>query len=982
MRYKHDLKDYAFAATYGYITKELTDKNLPSITAIKAHTFGSVLEKGKTKSYNLSSWRRLKKEFGDFIGKSEEGSNDSSLYPYDMTLLVLIPSNRSGGCTEKTKHRWTMRRFGMWCADAPLSTNNNCFFRCYKDEETKGKKFTKNYCNKIRKQIDLDKDSEIPVEKIEDICKIIDLPTPIIISSEEKTDIKKDDNRLIFVLENHHYYRLKTQVEKCKKCGYTFVTSHSKEACQNRVKLIEKFKKNPLKPQRDADGYMKINIKNKTGDYKHIDEKGTNQSLISITDQDKQDKAFRKLCHQTIHYDIETKVIGGGNYGTFKDVLVGVAYYERKRLKTKIFKSIKDFLKFLEPLNSTKKYKYLNAYNGRSFDHYFAIHEYINDHSLKEMKLLLKDSQVLLGQIFNLKMIDINRHTTGSLDDNLKAIKAKVQKKEIDYSKINDYEKMDSEFRDKLISYLKADVLGLLEFTEAMIKENFYDSGLNILKYLSTSQMSYDIWRRFFLDNEYEIYAPNAKMENIYRKSIYGGKSLIYQPHFESKIIEENENVKKAILNYNHLSELKDDKGNKYIYIGKENDYADLVDHLIDLDAVSLYPSAMLRTYPIGKEIYTKVEVPEKLGIYLCEFINNIPDLLYPVLPYKNDKGDLKWFEKAGKGWYTSIDMEEARKYGYSIKVIEGYYWEKSAPVFKTYIEYYFKLKQSSSKGTPKYLISKLRMNGLYGKTLQRAIHETVEFFTHQDEIWDKIIMKDRIINELKVLGKDIYCKSYSEKDKIRDKDVTKPTQLGAFVLSYSRAIMNNYYFKINPDNKLEKHGYVTDTDSIIMPFKAVKEFLKHPKDGGIIANELNCMNYDISCDNGEAGKIIRLYGIQPKVYMCDYLVKVRDEKGDYGPKNEIITVMKRHMRFKGIPSQAIRINAINAKTYENMYNGEDYVLPKDDKLFNFKKVNIKTKPEENMFSIIKTQPEKTCKPPQNVQGILNIQRHLAARKR
>ena len=87
-------------------------------------------------------------------------------------------------------------------------------------------------------------------------------------------------------------------------------------------------------------------------------------------------------------------------------------------------------------------------------------------------------------------------------------------------------------------------------------------------------------------------------------------------------------------------------------------------------------------------------------------------------------------------GIYNSVDIDNALELGYKIKLVEGYYWEKTENVFDNYINYLYDFKKSAKKGSAQYTLVKLMMNGLYGKTIQRPIlDENVIIRLHEEFI-------------------------------------------------------------------------------------------------------------------------------------------------------------------------------------------------------------------------------------------------------
>ena len=85
---------------------------------------------------------------------------------------------------------------------------------------------------------------------------------------------------------------------------------------------------------------------------------------------------------------------------------------------------------------------------------------------------------------------------------------------------------------------------------------------------------------------------------------------------------------------------------------------------------------------------------------------------------------------------YNSVDIDNALANGYTVTIVEGYYWEKTQNVFGNYINYLYEFKKYARKGTSLYKLAKLMMNGLYGKTIQRPIlDENVIIHLHEEVI-------------------------------------------------------------------------------------------------------------------------------------------------------------------------------------------------------------------------------------------------------
>jgi len=59
--------------------------------------------------------------------------------------------------------------------------------------------------------------------------------------------------------------------------------------------------------------------------------------------------------------------------------------------------------------------------------------------------------------------------------------------------------------------------------------------------------------------------------------------------------------------------------------------------------------------------------------------------------------------------------MNKYKEYGYTFEIIKGYSFNR-ANLFKEFIKELYKIKESTEKSDPMYLISKLLMNSLYGR--------------------------------------------------------------------------------------------------------------------------------------------------------------------------------------------------------------------------------------------------------------------------
>ena len=178
-------------------------------------------------------------------------------------------------------------------------------------------------------------------------------------------------------------------------------------------------------------------------------------------------------------------------------------------------------------------------------------------------------------------------------------------------------------------------------------------------------------------------------------------------------------------------------------------------------------------------------------------------------------------------------------------------------------------------------------MNSAYGKFIQRIFDTTTEIIDSDEKI-DKLIL-DGMLKSFDILdegkGEDndrAFCKYNKE---LTDKDIQFPAQIGIFILSYSKRIMNRFINAFDGFTDKSKTIYYTDTDSMNI-HKNQSAILKEK---GYIGKDLGQIHNDLDLENA---KIVSSIYICPKVYCLKYIGFDKD----FGyPKMQI------HTRAKGI---------------------------------------------------------------------------------
>ena len=406
--------------------------------------------------------------------------------------------------------------------------------------------------------------------------------------------------------------------------------------------------------------------------------------------------------------------------------------------------------------------------------------------------------------------------------------------------------------------------------------------------------------------NIYEIIEEYLR----YKKKYYD----IYEKEYESQFNDyrdENEEDKEKFIN-EKLSQLRIHKLLKQI---------ELIHLLWDFDAVSLYPSAMWDEKSIYPRIETGYAYTRDMNDELVEKFNtqnfnqgsailkikyyNPKDLIVQHIPIKEIERKIE-INRMRNGYIidtlTSVDIQEIVKMGGKvIQIYEGVLYRENFEVspFGKVIDKLFALRQKyKDEGNDvMQLLVKLLMNSLYGEQIRKDIEEK---FTYKSQMWMEIEYDERVKDYWKISGNNYIVKMIDDaglEDEIK-KVNTMPLHPGAFVLSNSKRIMNNFIHAIGGFHTNDV--YYTDTDSLYIENK---HWDKLESVGLVGKNLLQGKN------NYEDGGAFYALFLAPKIKYCSIINK-------YG-------VISEKKCFKGFTNVS---DKLDRKEYFNMYNGDKLV--------------------------------------------------------
>ena len=513
--------------------------------------------------------------------------------------------------------------------------------------------------------------------------------------------------------------------------------------------------------------------------------------------------------------------------------------------------------------------------------------------------------------------------------------------------------------KDIWLPYVKNDVLCTAYSYARYIKAMEEITGFSMKDCLSLPGLGWKYFNSLRTEEDEPIYTYNDKyMRWFVRQSIKGGRVSAFNQYYKSKhcddileIINKELAVKGTV--YNTIEAYIEYK-NKYFkkfekeYENQFDDYRDedidekekyineklsqlsihqlikqikLEELLWGFDATSLYPSAMWD----GKSIYPRIETGYSFTrdmnkILVHRFNNqnftqgsailkikyyNPKNLIVQHLPIKEKEKKIE-INRMRNGYIidtlTSVDIQEIVKIGGKVvEIYEGVIYRENFKVspFRRVVDILFKLRQKykDENNEVMQLLVKLLMNSLYGEQIRKDIEEK---FACKSEMWMQTEYDERVKDYWKISNINYIVKMIDDEgleDEIK-KINTMPLHLGAFVLSNSKRIMNNFIHAIN--GFYTNDVYYTDTDSLYIENK---HWDKLSRAGLVGKNLLQGKN-----DYKDGGIFYGLF-LAPKIKYCLTINK-------YG-------VIDEHKTFKGFSNVS---DNLNRKEYFKMADGDKLV--------------------------------------------------------
>ena len=357
----------------------------------------------------------------------------------------------------------------------------------------------------------------------------------------------------------------------------------------------------------------------------------------------------------------------------------------------------------------------------------------------------------------------------------------------------NEYLNLKNEFKSKFwsfqeesIKYCQLDCQSLHEVLTKFNELIFNEFKVNINKSLTLPSLAMRIYKTHFMPAN-SIYQLGGEVEQAIRESYSGGAVDVYIPHNRKSVLSKQ------------------------------------LTKLFYYDVNSLYPSVMLNNpMPIGLptafEGNIRLVEPDAYGFFYCNITS--PALLkHPLLQRKiKGRGTVAGLG-TWTGWISSLEMDNAVKFGYTFEIIKGYQFE-TGDLFSGYVNKMYSLRSQFEKGHPMNLIAKLLMNSLYGKFGMKMERTVVDIFNLNVDA-DKLALRKLLdtvaesIQDHVELGDNKYLFVRSALSNVFNDDNYHGSDVNIAIASAitAAARVQMSVFKNNHNFNL----YYSDTDSIVI---------------------------------------------------------------------------------------------------------------------------------------------------------------------
>lgn len=470
-----------------------------------------------------------------------------------------------------------------------------------------------------------------------------------------------------------------------------------------------------------------------------------------------------------IFVDIETQLSGN------RDCYM-IATWIPTEASSYVYRSIKEFMGFLE--NHRWQLPRINiwAHNGAKFDYIYFL-PYLKDvyicgtiHNLKMMRFKLGGYEFVTYDMF--LTFPASLKSLGLL------FETQTQKGKQDMMLgVNDLEDVEEHF-EELADYC-IDDCKVLEEVHTKFKKALVSFGIKIPDlWISVADLATQIFRLNFLERP--IYGVLFELYEILRKSYFGGYTMVFKHKMEKGYAW--------------------DINSSYPYIMTQS-LPVIDDH---------------NRYPKWEQAFSWTNIPHwgntKKLVHVVKY--RFAECNY-IVPFAIKTGEGNLYKRNGKDiwvWDHVLEFVYMSGYYHDFDIeIDGYYAFGSRNVYQKYVETFYSKRVEYKKNNNKIMDSlcKLLLNSLYGKTGQKEFTKT--------EILDCETMFERIVNPQVSVGSiskldETHVLFEHKNESIHPNHIGALIYIASYITSQARV---NLWDAILQIRKEGGNVYYCDTDSI-----------------------------------------------------------------------------------------------------------------------------------------------------------------------
>ena len=218
-------------------------------------------------------------------------------------------------------------------------------------------------------------------------------------------------------------------------------------------------------------------------------------------------------------------------------------------------------------------------------------------------------------------------------------------------------------------------------------------------------------------------------------------------------------------------------------------------DGAITYDINSSYPAQMLsHPVPYGTPLTAFEIEQDRLGVYTVR-VRAPEDLIVPILPSRDEKGNMIWRAGEFVTTVTSMELKFALGHGYQLLgFIGGFYFPEQVKPFDAFIGKCRDLRYQF-KGTAVENMAKLMQNSLYGRFAAKTVRRQLYMPISADDLADG----SPVHGDLGIWARDVL-----------DEQMLRMPAWSAFITAHARLALLRTIYAVGPSNVI-----MGDTDSI-----------------------------------------------------------------------------------------------------------------------------------------------------------------------